>query len=351
VYYRDYNIADTVEAAVIRKQRKAAKMNAKARSQAKKMENVDSAVETTLAETCNDLEAEILSFGNAKGALRTYLQEQFKSRKLLHFGKYHTIPLMSEFRSRAKPYALRMNPSPITGVRISTDMQITYLKNLLFAMIKEDLRRPLEATARPEDTQLVRRLPVISEMFLNPTSIRLKKLQESRIAAMVAPKDNPWFARLTQEYVGKILYDGGYFRVFAIQFVPNKGRNVYPCWEATTEPVYKDQNGEWVVHNRHLVLMEDGTRKLLKSAMEGFALAEYSNGDDVDPVRLPFADTCHAKFLAREARLASSYPSLPTAKRKRHLSATYAPQTITLTLTLTLTSLHSYPNPKPNPNP
>jgi hypothetical protein len=165
VYFRGNSIADTVEAALIRKQRKAAKMNAKARSQAKKMENVDSALETTLAETRNDLEGEIFSFGNAKGALRTYLQEQFKTRELLHFGKYNTIPLMSDFRSRAKPYALRMNPSPVMGVKISTDMQITYLKNLLFAMIKEDLQRPLETTARPEDTQLVQRLPVISEMF------------------------------------------------------------------------------------------------------------------------------------------------------------------------------------------
>ncbi len=93
--------------------------------------------------------------------------------------------------------------------------------------------------------------------------------------------------------------------------------------EATTEPVYKNQNGEWVVHNRHLVLMEDGTRKLLKSAMEGFALAEYSNGDDVDPVRLPFADTCHAKFLAREAPLGSAQSILPTVKRKRRQPATY----------------------------
>ena len=298
-------------------------MNAKARSQAKKMDNVDSAVETTLAASREDLEGEIKSFEKSKGALKTYLQEQYKSRKLLHFGKYHTIPLTSEFRSRAKPYNLRMTPTPDAGVKLNTEMQITYLRNLLFAMIAEDLQRPLEATARAEDTQLVRKLPVISELFLNPESLRLKKLQESRIAAMVAPKDNPWVATLMEEYLGKILYDGGYFRVFAIQFVPNKGRNVFPCWEATTEPVYKDEAGEWVVHNRHLVVMKDGSRKLLKSAMEGFALAEYSNGDDVDPVRLPFADECHAKFLQREARLASAKTCLPTSHRKRRQPATY----------------------------
>jgi hypothetical protein len=58
---------------------------------------------------------------------------------------------------------------------------------------------------------------------LNPESVRLKLLQESTVAAMAAPKDNPWFARLHEEYMGKILYDGGYYRVFMIQFVPNKG--------------------------------------------------------------------------------------------------------------------------------
>ncbi len=202
--------------------------------------------------------------------------EQVKSRKLLHFGKYNSIGLTSPFRSRAKPYAIRLNPIPEPGVKITTDIHITYLKDLLYAMLAEDLSRPDEATARPEDNQLVRRLPVISELFLNPESRRLKRLQEECVAAMASPVDNPIYNKLVQDYKGKILYDGGYFRVFAIQFVPNKGTNRYPCWEATTEPVHKLNNGEWVVHERHLVLMEDGTRILQKSAMDGFALAEYS---------------------------------------------------------------------------
>jgi hypothetical protein len=47
-------------------------------------------------------------------------------------------------------------------------------------------------------------------------------------------------------------------------------------------------------------------------------VAEYSNGDDVDPVKLPFADTCHAKFLQIEARQASKPPTV----RKRRMPAT-----------------------------
>ena len=160
-----------------------------------------------------------------------------------------------------------MNPYVAPGQNMNTDKQISYLSRLLRVMLAEDLQRPLEPTVRLEDTQLVRRLPVISVAYLNPESIRLKTLQEATVAAMAQPKDNPWFSRLSDEYLGKILCDRKvYYRVFAIQYVPNTGKNVFPCWEATTEPVHKQEDGQWVVHQRHLVHMEDGTTKLLKSA-------------------------------------------------------------------------------------
>jgi hypothetical protein len=347
---------DAVEAAVLRKKRKADAMQKKARAHAKKMVEVDVALQTTLAESRSALDGEIVSYGNSKISLRTFLQEQFKSRKLLRNNLYNTIPVASEFRMKKKPYTLRMNPHPTPGANITTDMQISYLKRLLYVMIDEDLQRPLEPQARAEDTQLVRRLPVISQTYLNPESLRLKKLQEATVAAMAQPTDNPWYGKLKDEYLGKILYDQKkYYRVFAIQYVPNTGKNVYPCWEATTEPVHKDEHGLFVLHDRDLVVTIDGTKKLLKSAEVstqttnltitltlllplplpltltltvtptltltcevGFALAEYSNGDDVDPVKLTFADTCHAKFLQMEARQASK----PTTARKRRQPAT-----------------------------
>jgi hypothetical protein len=89
---------DAVEAAVVRKKRKATKMNAKARAQAKKMNAVDVALQSTLAETITDLESEIASFANSKMALRNFLQDQYKSRVLLRNGLYKTIPTASEFR-------------------------------------------------------------------------------------------------------------------------------------------------------------------------------------------------------------------------------------------------------------
>ena len=70
--------------------------------------------------------------------------------------------------------------------------------------------------------------------------------------------------------------------------------------------MFKDDNGEFVVHPRHLLQSAEGVPKLIKSTQVGFALAEYSNGDNVDPVILPFAAECHTKFLAREARQASA---------------------------------------------
>jgi hypothetical protein len=151
--------------------------------------------------------------------------------------------------------------------KTKTDEQISYLTRLLHVMIVEDQQRSHEPTVRLEETVLVRRLPVISVAYLNPESLRLKKLQEAAVAAMAQPQDNPWYDTLAAEYLGKILYDRmTYYRVFAIQYVQNTGKNVYPCWEATTEPVYKDEHGQFVVHNRHLVVTSDGSNKLLKSA-------------------------------------------------------------------------------------
>ncbi len=253
LFLRATNLADSVEAKVIRKQRKMAKIQERAKAHAKKMMNFDVAVQTTLAESWSELEGEMASFGKGKKmALKTYLQEQFKSRKLLRNGTYNTIPIVSEYRSKAKPYALRMNPHPVEGLKQNNDIQITYLKKLLRVMVAEDNFRSLEPTARPEDAKLVRQLPVISDEFLNPSSTWLKKLQAATVAAMAQPKDNPWYISLMETYLGKILWDGGHFRVIAIQYVPNKGKNVYPCWEATTEPVFRYDDGKFIVHDRHL---------------------------------------------------------------------------------------------------
>jgi hypothetical protein len=138
----------------------------------------------------------------------------------------------------------------------------------------------------------------------------------------MSPIDNPWLTQLHAEWVGKILYDGGYFRVVDILYVPNKGDNRYPCWEATSQPVFL-HNEEYVVHDRNFTLASDGTRITLKSSLVGFAFAEYSNGDDADPVSLPFASECHACFLQQQARQAA----VPTSTAPRQPSKRALPPT------------------------
>ncbi len=50
-----------------------------------------------------ELDNEITSYGNARGYVLKYLQEQFKSRILLRNGLYETIPTTSKFRSTITP--------------------------------------------------------------------------------------------------------------------------------------------------------------------------------------------------------------------------------------------------------
>ncbi len=56
-------------------------------------------------------------------------------------------------------------------------------------------------------------------------------------------------------------------------------------------------------------------------------MAEYSNGDDADPVKLSFADICHTKFLQLEARQAAKPP---TARKRRQPATAHATQRTTV---------------------
>jgi hypothetical protein len=90
------------------------------------------------------------------------------------------------------------------------------------------------------------------------------------------------------------------------------------------EPGYLE-DGLFFVDERHLTTGTDGKKILLKSSMVGFALAEYSNGDDVDPVRLPFAEECLSRCIQRQARDASATDNAPPKRRKRaHPSSAFA---------------------------
>ncbi len=89
-FLRVNGIGDAVDAAVLCKIMKAKKKEQKAQAQANKMADFDVAQEIVLAPTVAALNAEIATYGKSKIAVRTYLQEQYKSRKLLRNGKYNT---------------------------------------------------------------------------------------------------------------------------------------------------------------------------------------------------------------------------------------------------------------------
>jgi hypothetical protein len=241
---RSRDVAAEVAANLERNRRQQQKLEAKAHAQAAKLEKLNVAMETNLVESFVALTAEIRSFGRAKGVKLKYLQDQFKSRNIRMKGVYLSIPTPSEYRSRTKPYKLRMQPHPVLACKPSTDAQIAYLIKLLELMMMEDEGRHAQLNIFQGNNTVVRSLPVVSETYINPLSMQLKQEQETRVAAMAAPKDNPWLAKLHNEYVGKILYDGGYFRIFDVLYVDNKGsRTRYPCWEATSEPVHQGDDG------------------------------------------------------------------------------------------------------------
>jgi hypothetical protein len=108
--------------------------NAKAQAD-NKMNKTDVAVEATLAESHDELHDELQSFGRAKLARLKYSEEQYKKWKLLRDGVYLSIPQESPFRSKSKPYSLRMKPQSDPSKHTSTSDCITYLRSLVCVMI------------------------------------------------------------------------------------------------------------------------------------------------------------------------------------------------------------------------
>ncbi len=126
------------------------------------MNKFDEAMETTLAKSFADVNAELQSFGRAKGAKLKYLQAQYKSGIVIRRGVYLSIPTPSEYRSKSKAFKLRMQPHQNTVGKTTTSDSIAYHLELLRLMMIEDELRPVQPTITPEDNTIVRRLPIVS---------------------------------------------------------------------------------------------------------------------------------------------------------------------------------------------
>jgi hypothetical protein len=102
------------------------------------------------------------------------------------------------------------------------------------------------------------------------------------------------FEHLPQQYIGKILYDyetrasTKLFRIVSIQFIRSYTATRHSCWEATCEPVVRDPaTGNFVVPNDVQVT---GSNVTLTHALQGYCLAEYTNGIDAEPTYLPWVE-------------------------------------------------------------
>ncbi len=86
---------------------------------------------------------------------------------------------------------------------------------------------------------------------------------------------------------------------------------------------------------------EDGSLNVLKSSLIGFALlAEYSNGDNAEPVPLTFADECIAKAKRLQARPAAAL-ARPAATSARKRSRPASPTSLPIRTRSTRSSSHT----------
>ena len=120
----------------------------------------------------------------------------------------------------------------------------------------------------------------------------LKENFEGEVAELSAPVDDPVYVALHSQFMGAILYDfetrasWKLYRVSSIQFIRSYASHRPSCWEATCEPVYRDTaTGLFHVPSDQRV----ADSKVIKTtALQGYALAEYSTGLDKEPTYLPW---------------------------------------------------------------
>ena len=120
------------------------------------------------------------------------------------------------------------------------------------------------------------------------TLYKLQLLQKAN--SLATQTDDDILIVLEAKYKDNILYDyetrarQKLFRVVAVQYVKSNAKQFLSCWEATCEPVIRRSDGSFHVPTAHLVQGPTGASKALASSLQGYALAEFCNGDDALPV-------------------------------------------------------------------
>jgi hypothetical protein len=125
---------------------------------------------------------------------------------------------------------------------------------------------------------------------------------------------------LDAEYVGKLcfLYDISLrhklYRICKIAYWYST-RKTNASWEATIEPVHVSTDGTVFIHDDGAVIIYAGKCLTKTSALLGYFLAEYVDGDDADPTRTDCVDKYVMNALHKHLAYKSKATPQPTAFR------------------------------------
>jgi hypothetical protein len=225
--------------------KKAQVANRKRKAQEKFEENVakqariagsrNKAEETATNSLCTDLqelEHQLESRQNSKGARLIFLKEQVYARIA---GEHQRLypGLGQEWRKRGGKLRVSSN----NNCQSDED----YLTQLVIAMLKEDgdTLGVNNSNGQSVTQDYIRALPSISLKYTNPKAVAWKQEFSKSIAELATPKDDPVFIALQAKYVGHVLFDFDtrasqkLFCIVAIQFVRLYCSTRLSCWKAT----------------------------------------------------------------------------------------------------------------------
>jgi hypothetical protein len=161
---------------------------------------------------------------------------------------------------------------------------------------------------------------VLSLASTDPISIQAKKQQAITVGLTATQVDDPWLVLLDAEYVGKLCFLNDislrhklYWICSISYWDSTRKRNA--SWEATMEPVHVAPDGTVFVHDDDTVVMSGAKRLTKASALLGYVVAEYVDGDDADPTRTDCVDKYvmgamdkHIAFMSKAPRSQQAHP-------------------------------------------
>jgi hypothetical protein len=323
-----------------RTDQKAQVLNRKRKAKEKFEENVakqariaasrNNAEETATNSLCTDLEElehQLESRQNSKGARLIFLKEQIYARIAGEHPRLYS-GLGPEWRKRGGKLRVSSNN------KFQSDED--YLTQLVIAMLKEDgdTLGVNNSNAQSATQDYIRALPSIPLEYTNPKAVAWKQEFSKFIAELATPKDDTIFIELQAKYVGQVLFDYDtrasqkLFRIVAIQFVRSYCSTRLSCWEATCEPVFHDgASGQFMVPLEKKVA---GSNVIFANALQGYALGEFLEGVESAATNLPWIDNYIQHFIdvispkyevkTTQASLTSPPASRPRARSRKSSS-------------------------------